>query len=166
MANGNQAIGNFSCKAWYMKASTRLYLPIQWLSFIVLVVGFAGPWEYGPLGKTQDFGWQPVWALLLNFLGLNLFIICSVANCFSYLELTFRQGKKIIREALKWVGVFLFMTVAVPLLTWLPFNQTQRSPTPIFNETTYGWGMWVAMVALVVQVGVLRLRIINEKKNH
>ncbi|MEI7556989.1 hypothetical protein [Candidatus Chlorohelix sp.] len=149
-----------------MKESARLYLTLQWLSFLMLVVGFAGPWQYGTLGKTQDFGWQPVWALLLNFLGLNLFIICSVANCFSYLELSYRQGKKILREALKWVGAFLFLLVAVPLLAWLPFNQTQRSATPLFSETTYGWGIWVALVALLVQVGALRLRIIKEKKNH
>jgi hypothetical protein len=149
-----------------MKQSARFYLVLQWLSFLLLVAGFAGPWQYGPLGKTPDFGWQPVWALLLNFLGLNLFIICSVANCFSYLELSYRQGKTVLREVIKWVGAFLFLIVAVPLLAWLPFNQTQRSTTPLFNETTYGWGMWVTLIGLVVQVGALRLRIIKEKKNH
>jgi hypothetical protein len=142
-----------------MNSSATLLKGLQWLGMALLVAGFAGPWQYGALGKSNEYGWQPVWALFLSFISLNLFILFALANCLSYLELIYRQHKPVLGGALRWIGVTLLLLIAVPLLTWLPFNQTQRNPVPQQPENSFGWGLWVALLGLVMQVFALRMRI-------
>ncbi len=142
----------------------KLYPVLQIVAVVLLVAGFAGPWLYGPLGKSKDFGWQPVWAILLNLVSLNVFILLTAVNCFSYLELYVREAKPVLAGALRWIGAFLLLVIVVPLAAWLPTNQTQRSPTPQFSENTFGWGIWVALAGLVLQVVALRLKIRQVKR--
>ncbi len=146
------------------KTESILQTLLPRLPLLLIVAGFAGPWLYGPLGKTQDHGWQPIWGLLLNFIALNVFIVASTANCLSYLEMYMRLGKPVLEGALRWIGAFLGLVVLVPLVVWLIFDQTQRSPTALVTDGTFGWGMWLALAGLILQIIALRWRIQIIKK--
>jgi hypothetical protein len=138
-------------------ALTRLYYLLYWLGWALLIAGFSGRWVYGPLGKSADFGWQPVWGLLLYFLPANLFALASAASCVSYLELTWRRGRPVLGGLLGWIGVFILL-LALPLV-WFLFDQTERGRVSLYPEGTLGWGAWVALLGLAMQVAALRLRI-------
>ncbi len=129
---------------------------------VLLVAGFVGRWVYGPLGKSADFGWQPVWGLLLGIIPANLFILLAIPNCFSYVELVYRRGQPVLTGILKWMGGF-FLLMALPL-TWLVFDQTERRTTVLYADGTLGWGTWVALSGLILQVVGLRIEIELIKK--
>jgi hypothetical protein len=137
---------------------------LNWLGLTLLVVGFAGPWTYGPLGKSSDWGWLPVWGILFSLISANLFILFGFASCVSYLELIYRLGRPPLEGILKWLGGFLLLIVVVPLVVWLPFDQTNRSPTPQVGDGSLGWGTWVALAGLIINVVALRLQIQQVKK--
>ncbi len=137
----------------------RLYLALQPVGLTLTVVGFAGPWVYGPVGKTQDWGWQPVWGLLLSVIALNVFIVFSITICVSYVELMLRLGRPPLEAVLKWVGAFFVLVVGVPVVAWSLLDFTERSPTPRAGDGALGWGVWVALAGLIMLVVALRLRI-------
>ncbi len=137
----------------------KIYKVLKIVGLVLLVVGFGGPWQYGPIGKTGEFGWQPIWAILLSFIGLNIFILFSIASCLSYLELYFRLGRPVLSGALRWIGAFFVLVIVVPAVFWLILNQSQRNAIPQTSIDIFGWGLWVTLVGLVVQVGALRLHI-------
>lgn len=132
---------------------------LQWLGTLLLVIGFAGPWYYGPLGKTSDFGWQPIWGFLTGLLYINGFLLLSIVNCFCYAEFTIRRNRPVLEGILKWMGFFFLLLIIVPLVVWLLFDQTQRSHTPQTTINSLGWGVWVSLAGLIVQVIALRLQI-------
>ena len=129
------------------------------LGLLLLVIGFAGPWVYGPLGKTTDWGWQPIWGLLLSFISLNLFILISLASCFSYVEFYYRRGLPVLSALLKWIAGFFGLVVVLPLVVWLAFDLTQRSAVAQQPDGAFGWGLWVALVGQILQVAGVRLKI-------
>lgn len=135
----------------------RLYLLLNLVGWILLIAGFGGRWIYGPLGKSPDFGWQPIWGFLLYFLPANLFALASAASCVSYLELTWRRGLPVLGGLLRWLGVFVLL-LALPLF-WFIFDQTERGRTALHPDGTLGWGVWVTLLGLIFQVASLRLRI-------
>ncbi len=134
---------------------------LWWASWLLVLAGFFGPWLYGPLGKSSDFGWQPVWGLLLRLVPANLFIILAVINCFCYVELTLRRGVPPLIGILRWVGGF-FGLLILPLL-WFVFDQTGRGSIALHPDGTLGWGAWLALVGLILQVVALRLTIAETK---
>lgn len=139
---------------------------LDWLGMALLVIGFAGPWIYGPLGKTSDWGWLPVWGMLLSLISANLFALIAFASCVSYLELVYRQGRPPLGGILKWIGGFFVLMVVIPLVVWLVYDQTNRSATPQVADGSLGWGAWVALAGLVTQVVALRLHIQKVKAEH
>lgn len=70
-----------------------------------------------------------------------------------------RRGRPVLEGILKWVGSFLLLVIGVPLVVWLPFDQTQRSHQPQLVVDSLGWGLWVTLVGVICQVVALRLRI-------
>ncbi|MBN9391967.1 MAG: hypothetical protein J0I20_28280 [Chloroflexi bacterium] len=134
------------------------------LGLILLVVGFAGPWVYGPIGKSNDWGWQPVWGMLLSFWGLNLVIIFAAISCFCYVELYYRLGRPPLSALLKWIGGFLGLVIVLPLLAWTIVDQSGRSPNRLNPDGSLGWGVWLALVGLVALVVGLRLQINQVRK--
>lgn len=142
-----------------LAAPTQTYKIMQGVGLALLIVGFAGPWVYLPLGKTTNWGWQPVWGFLLSLIEANIFILISISSCFSYVELYVRKGRPPLEALLKWIGGFFAMLIAVPFITWLFIDLRQASPTPLYAEGTFGWGVWVTLVGLIVQVVALRLYI-------
>ncbi len=142
----------------------KIYLILQGLGLGLLVAGFGGPWIYGPLGKSSDWGWLPVWGMLLSFLTANVVGLIALTSCVSYIELIYRLGRPPLEAVLKWVGGFFGLIVVVPLAVWLVFDQTSRNPQPQFTDGTIGWGAWVALLGLIIQVVALRLRIQQLKK--
>ena len=126
---------------------------------LLLLAGFAGPWVYGPIGKSGDWGWQPVWGMLLSFWGINLVILFSAVCCYSYVELYYRLGRPPLSALLKWIGGFLFLVFVEPLVVWLIVDLSQRGPAQQNSDGTLGWGVWVALVGLVLLVVGLRLQI-------
>ncbi|HEX2912646.1 MAG TPA: hypothetical protein VH186_17710 [Chloroflexia bacterium] len=139
----------------------RILLPV---SLLLLVIGFAGPWYYGVLGKSNDWGWQPVWGLLLSLIAVNLFGLLSLTSCFIYVELYYRLGRPPLLALLKWIAAFAGLVVAVPLVVWTIWDLTERSATPHQAEGTLGWGVWVSLVGLILQVIALRARIVQVKR--
>ncbi len=137
------------------------YQILQYFGLALIVVGFAGPWYYGPLGKSSDFGWQPVWGFISGLIYINAFILLSVVHCEAYAELTYKQGRPVLEGILKWIGFFLLLVVVVPLAVWLLFDQTGRNRQPQQPLDSFGWGVWVALAGLIIQVIALRLRIHN-----
>jgi len=135
----------------------RLGRGLELLGWLMLGLGFAAPWVYGVLGKSADFGWQPVWGLLLRFLPANVFVLAAIANCFSYLELTYRRGQPVLAGVLRWVGGFLVL-LALPL-TWFILDQTGRGRISLHEEGTLGWGVWLALLGLLAQVAALSIKI-------
>lgn len=131
---------------------------------LLLLAGFAGPWVYGILGKTTDWGWQPVWGMLLSFWGINLFILFSAISCFSYVELYYRLGKPPLSALLKWIGGFVALIFLLPLGSWLLVDQSQRNPTQQNPDGSLGWGVWLALVGLIFLVVGLRLQINTIRK--
>ncbi|MEI6043784.1 MAG: hypothetical protein WCS37_05275 [Chloroflexota bacterium] len=144
----------------------RLYLILQIVGGVLLIAGFAGPWIYGPLGKSSDFGWQPVWGLLLHFLPSNLFVVAAIMSCFNYLELIYRRGQPVLIGLLKWIGGF-FLLLVLPL-SWFILDQTERGTMALHTDGTLGWGVWVTLLGLIIQVAALRIRIYYElqRKTH
>ncbi len=138
-----------------MQIANRLNI----LGMALLVVGFGGPWIYGPLGRTTDWGWLPVWGMLLSFLTANLVGLGALASCVSYIELVYRLGRPPLSGILRWLGGFFGLMIVVPLVVWLIFDQTWRQATPQTNDGALGWGVWVALLGLIIQVTALRLRI-------
>jgi len=139
----------------------RYYRILQYFGLALIVVGFAGPWYYGPLGKSSDFGWQPIWGFLSGLIYLNVFILLSVVHCESYAELGYRQGRPMLQGILRWIGFLLLLVVVVPLAVWLLFDQTGRSQQPQQPLDSFGWGVWLTLAGLIIQVIALRLRIRN-----
>ena len=139
--------------------STSLILALKLTGLILLVIGFSGPWIYGPIGKSNDWGWQPVWGMLLSILGLNLVIIFGAISCYSYVELYYRLGKPPLSALLKWIGAFLGLVIVLPLAAWTVVDQSGRSPVQQNSDGSLGWGVWVALVGLVLLVAGLRLQI-------
>ncbi len=140
-------------------APAPIPLGLKLAGFLLLVAGFAGPWVYGPLGKTQDWGWQPVWGMLLSFWGINLLVIFSAVSCFSYVELYYRLGRPPLAALLKWIGAFMVLIFLLPLGAWLLIDQSGRGPVQQNPEGTLGWGVWLALAGLVLHVLGLRLQI-------
>jgi hypothetical protein len=137
----------------------KLYASLQYLGLVLLLMGFSGPWYYGALGKSADFGWQPVWGFLEGILYINVFIIVAVLNCLSYTELLWRRGRPVLEAILKWVGAFLVLVIVVPLVAWSLFDQTGRTAQPVQSVDSLGWGLWTALAGLLIQLTALRLRI-------
>jgi hypothetical protein len=135
----------------------RLSRILQPLGLALLVIGFAGPWIYGPLGKSGDFGWQPIWGFLLSLIPVNLFALASLIICFSYLELTLRQQQPVLLGLLRWLGFFVLLLL-LPLL-WFIWDQTGRGPNSVYNKDSFGWGVWVALLGWLFTVVALRLKI-------
>ena len=140
-------------------ARRRLGVGLQGVGTLLLVIGFAGPWLYGPLGKSQDWGWQPVWGLLLSIVALNIFALVGLGSCFSYVELAYRRGEPPLRAVLQWIGGFVGLVVLLPLVVWSVFDLIGSSPRPQQADGTLGWGVWVAVIGLLVQISGLRLLI-------
>jgi hypothetical protein len=140
-------------------APSPIPLSLKLGGFLLLLAGFAGPWVYGPLGKTQDWGWQPVWGLLLSFWGINLLIIFSAVSCFSYVELYYRLGRPPLAALLKWMGAFVVLIFLLPLGVWVLVDQSGRGPVQQNPEGALGWGVWLALAGLVLHVLGLRLQI-------
>jgi hypothetical protein len=140
-------------------ATTPLPLTLKVIGLVLLVVGFGGPWVYGPIGKSNDWGWQPVWGMLLSFWGLNLVIIFAAISCYCYVELYYRLGRPPLSALLKWVGGFLVLVIGLPLAAWTIVDQSGRGPNQLNPDGSLGWGVWVALVGLVALVVGLRLQI-------
>jgi hypothetical protein len=126
---------------------------LDWLGMALLVIGFAGPWIYGPL----------VWGMLLSLISANLFALIAFASCVSYLELVYRQGRPPLEGILKWLGGFFLLMIVIPLVVWLVYDQTNRSRTPQAGDGSLGWGAWIALAGLIIQVVALRLHIQEAK---
>src|SRR5215212_593289 len=93
-------------RAW-TASSVPVVTGLKIIGGLLLLAGFAGPWVYGPIGKSADWGWQPVWGMLLSFWGINLVILFSAISCYSYIELYYRLGRPPLSALLKWIGGFL-----------------------------------------------------------
>lgn len=139
--------------------AARLPLILKIAGLVLLVVGFAGPWVYGPIGKSNDWGWQPVWGMLLSFWGLNLVIIFGAISCFCYVELYYRLGRPPLSALLKWIGGFLVLVIVLPLAAWTVADQSGRGPAQQNPDGSLGWGVWVALAGLALLVIGLRLQI-------
>ena len=137
----------------------KFYAGLQYLGLVLLLVGFSGPWYYGALGKSADFGWQPVWGFLEGILYINVFIGVGVLNCLCYTEFLWRRGRPVLEAILKWVGAFLVLVIVVPLVMWSLFDQTGRAAQPLQPIDSLGWGLWTALAGLLIQLVALRLRI-------
>jgi len=144
----------------------KIYGGLKLVGLVLLVAGLGGPWQYGSIGRSGEFGWQPVWATLVSFIALNIFILFSIASCLSYLELYLRLGRPVLQGAFRWIGAFFVLIIGVPLFCWLIFNQAQRSPIPQTKIDTFGWGMWVTVVGQIIQVAGLRLQIWQVRQSH
>ena len=131
---------------------------------LLLLAGFAGPWVYGPIGKSADWGWQPVWGMLLSFWGINLVILISAISCYSYVELYYRLGRPPLSALLKWIGGFLGLVFVEPLVVWLIIDLSQRGPARQNSDGALGWGLWAALVGQVLLVAGLRLQIREVRK--
>lgn len=131
---------------------------------LLLLAGFAGPWVYGPIGKSADWGWQPVWGMLLSFWGINLVIIISAISCYNYVELYYRLGRPPLSALLKWIGGFLGLVFVEPLVVWLIIDLSQRGPVKQNPEGALGWGIWLALLGQVLLVAGLRLQIREVRK--
>jgi hypothetical protein len=134
-----------------------LYLKLAGLALVL--AGFAGPWLYGRLGKSPDWGWQPVWGVLLSFWGINLFILFSAISCFSYVELYYRLERPPLSGLLKWLGAFVVLILVVPLASWTLIDLSGRSPVQQNPDAAPGWGVWLALAGLALHVAGLRLQI-------
>jgi hypothetical protein len=146
------------------KASAPLPLILKTIGLILLLAGFAGPWIYGPIVKTSDWGWQPVWGMLLSFWGLNLVIIFSAVSCYCYVELYYRLGRPPLSALLKWIGGFLGLVIVLPLAAWILVDQSGRGPVQKNPDGSLGWGLWVALAGLALLVVGLRLQINELRK--
>ncbi len=144
--------------------STSLPLILKTVGLVLLLAGFAGPWVYGPIGKTRDWAWQPVWGMLLSLWGLNLVIIFSAITCYCYVELYYRLGRPPLSALLKWIGGFLLLVIGLPLAAWTLVDQSGRGPAQLNPEGSLGWGVWVALGGLVLLVIGLRLQIKEIRK--
>lgn len=165
--NNQDVAGNQAETPGRAKPLARMPVPLslKLAGFGLLLAGFAGPWVYGPLGKTPDWGWQPVWGMLLSFWGINLFILFSAVSCFCYVELYYRLGRPPLAALLKWIGAFLVLIFLLPLAVWLIVDQSTRSPVQQNPDGALGWGVWVALAGLVLHVLGLRLQI-NAYRQH
>ncbi len=130
---------------------------LQIWGMVLLALGFGGPWFYGPLGKKGDFGWQPIWGLLVQFFPANLFILLSVICCYNYLKLTFVRGESILGGLARWLGYFLFL-LALPI-SWFFLDFTQRNKIPQNGDGVPGWGTGLALIGLILFVISTRLKI-------
>lgn len=137
----------------------KITKPLQWLGLVLLVIGFAGPWVYVPVGKIGEWSWQPIWSLLISIIALNLFAIVAFASCFSYVELAYRNQEATWKAMLKWVGAFFGLLVLVPLIAWLLFDFSERTTIAQHKEGTFGWGLWLALLGQTLVVISLRLQI-------
>ncbi len=127
------------------------------VALALLGAGFAGPWVYGPLGKTGQWGWQPVWGLLLSLVGVNLFALASLASCFSYVEQVYRQGHPPLSGLLKWIAGFLGLVILIPLVSWTALGLPVRDSSATQPDNAFGWGMWLALSGLILQVAAHRI---------
>ena len=144
--------------------SSPIPLILKVAGLVFLLAGFAGPWVYGPIGKTSDWGWQPVWGMLLSFWGLNLIIIFSAVSCYSYVELYYRLGRPPLSALLKWIGGFLVLVIILPLAAWTLVDQSGRGPVQLNPDGSLGWGVGAALTGLVLLVAGLRLQINGIRK--
>lgn len=138
---------------------TALPLVLKIGGLVLLVVAFAGPWIYGPIGKSGDWGWQPVWGMLLTFWGLNSVIIFSAISCYCYIELYYRLGRPPLAALLKWIGGFVGFVIGLPLAVWTIVDQSGRGKIQQNPDGSIGWGVGVALAGLALLVTGLRLQI-------
>jgi hypothetical protein len=131
---------------------------------VLLLVGFAAPWIYGPIGKSSDYGWQPVITALTFIIPLFLNIVGSAISCYNYLELTIKSGKAVLGGLLRWGSVFFLIVLIIPLIFWLSVDLTGRSRVPQTTIDSLGWGAWLTLAGLILQVVLLRIRIRQVEK--
>jgi divalent metal cation (Fe/Co/Zn/Cd) transporter len=135
------------------------YILLQISAMLMLTVGFAAPWIYGPIGKTNNYGWQPVITAMSFIIPLFLLIIGAVIDCYTYLELVIKSGKPVLGGVLRWGGTFFLLVLIIPLILWLSLDFTGRSATPQVAIDSLGWGVWLTLAGLILQIVLLRLRI-------
>jgi hypothetical protein len=135
------------------------YILLQFLAMGLLTVGFSAPWIYGAIGKSSDYGWQPVISALTFIIPLFFVVVGAIVSCYTYLEMMLKMGQPVLRGILRWGGVFFLMVLILPLVLWLTLDLTGRSQTPQTRIDSLGWGVWVTLAGLILQVLILRLRI-------
>ncbi len=133
----------------------------HWLDLtglVLLLTGFSGPWLYGPLGKTGQWGWQPVWGCVLSAIPLIVLINISFLSCFSYVEWRYRRGEKPVVAIVRWVVSFLGLFILLPLVIWSLFDLSQRSALPALSDGALGWGMLLTLGGQLLLVVSQRLK--------